>query len=279
MARQIPESGGKATGAAPRKSAPGASTGRSRLWRDLSLIAIAPLLLYLLASLVSHSPQDPGWSQSGSVVAPVHNIGGLAGAWLADVLLQLFGYSAFMLPVVLGWVAWLALFPQEGEGGEADLGPALRLIGTVGFLIALTGLLHLRLFGGDVGRAGGILGKLVGQSLLAGIGPLGSSLFLVVLLLVSVTLATGLSWLQLMDRIGVWVLKLFDRAQSADAGLPMGRRTGPSSRFDHQASKPRDTAMNLQAVRRRLRSAGHDESAIEEVIDRLVAFIGAPQAA
>ncbi len=214
MARQIPESGGKATGAAPRKSAPGASTGRSRLWRDLSLIAIAPLLLYLLASLVSHSPQDPGWSQSGSVVAPVHNIGGLAGAWLADVLLQLFGYSAFMLPVVLGWVAWLALFPQEGEGGEADLGPALRLIGTVGFLIALTGLLHLRLFAGDVGRAGGILGKLVGQSLLAGIGPLGSSLFLVVLLLVSVTLATGLSWLWLMDRIGVWVLKLFDHAQA-----------------------------------------------------------------
>jgi S-DNA-T family DNA segregation ATPase FtsK/SpoIIIE len=196
VARQIPESGGKATGAAPRKSAPGASTGRSRLWRDLSLIAIAPLLLYLLASLVSHSPQDPGWSQSGSVVAPVHNIGGLAGAWLADVLLQLFGYSAFMLPVVLGWVAWLALFPQEGEG-EADLGGAAP-DRPVGFLIALTGLLHLRLFGRcrprrrhprQAGRAVLLAGFGRSAQPVPGRAAAGS-----------MTLATGLSWLWLMDR-------------------------------------------------------------------------------
>ena len=65
---------------------------RQRLWRDLALIAIAPLLLYLFASLVTFSPADPGWSHSGSVTAPLHNVGGRVGAWLADVLLYLTGY-------------------------------------------------------------------------------------------------------------------------------------------------------------------------------------------
>ncbi|WP_267118679.1 DNA translocase FtsK 4TM domain-containing protein, partial [Xanthomonas sacchari] len=100
---------------------------------------------------------------------PVHSMGGKFGAWIADVLLQLFGYVAFLLPVVIGAISWMALFGMDQDGdGEADLGPALRLVGIVGFLIAATGLLHLRLFAGDVAGAGGIPGKLVGNSLGAG---------------------------------------------------------------------------------------------------------------
>ncbi|MFT4248998.1 MAG: DNA translocase FtsK 4TM domain-containing protein [Pseudomonas sp.] len=179
------------------------------MWRDLALIAVAPLLLYLLASLFTYSASDPGWSRTGSVVAPVHNMGGLVGAWIADVLLQLFGYVAFLLPLVLGGVAWIALFGGgEREGQESDLGPALRLVGMVGFLISATGFLHLRLFDGDVAGAGGILGKLVCNSLRAGFGTLGANLFIVVLLLASITLATGLSWLAVMERIGRSVLAL-----------------------------------------------------------------------
>ena len=60
---------------------------RQRLMRDIAMIAIAPLLLYLLVCLFTYSPQDPSWSQSGSVTAPLHNAGGTVGAWLADMLL------------------------------------------------------------------------------------------------------------------------------------------------------------------------------------------------
>src|SRR5690606_30693796 len=61
----------------------------------------------------------------------------------------------------------------------------------------------------DLGSgAGGILGRLVGRSLYAGFGPVGGNLFLLALLLVSVTLATGLSWFAVMDRIGQWAWKL-----------------------------------------------------------------------
>ncbi len=210
MAKQVPERGKtQGANAAARKQGAAPNPRRQKLWRDLALIAIAPLLLYLLASLATYSATDPGWSHTGSVVAPVHNMGGKFGAWIADVLLQLFGYVAFLLPVVIGAISWIALFGMDQDGdGEADLGPALRLVGIVGFLIAATGLLHLRLFAGDVAGAGGILGKLVGNSLGAGFGALGANLFVLVLLLVSVTLATGLSWFAVMERIGKAVMTL-----------------------------------------------------------------------
>jgi len=184
-------------------------TGRQRLWRDIALILVAPLLLYLLASLLTYSPQDPGWSHSGSITAPLHNVGGRVGAWLADVLLYLTGYVAFLLPLVLGLVAWIALFGMDADN-EAELGPALRLVGIVGFIVAATGLLYLRI--GAVpdfpGGSGGILGEQVGRSLFGAFGPMGGNLFLLALLLVSITLATGLSWLAVMDRLGEWALAM-----------------------------------------------------------------------
>ncbi|MBD9467788.1 DNA translocase FtsK [Pseudoxanthomonas sp. PXM01] len=214
MAKQLPDNGkSKGGAAAARKQASPPNPRRQRLWRDLALIAIAPLLLYLLASLFTFSPQDPSWSQSGSLTAPVHNMGGLAGAYLADMLLWLFGYVAFLLPLILGAVAWIALFGMDTDGdGEADLGPALRLIGMVGFLISATGLLHLRGVPAEhfSAGAGGILGTLVGKSLLKLFGGLGGNLFLLVLFLTSVTLATGLSWFAVMERIGKYVLMLPD---------------------------------------------------------------------
>ena len=202
---------------ASRRKKPAATEGassprRQRLLRDIALILIAPFLLYLLVCLATYSPDDPGWSQSGSVATPLHNRGGPVGAWLADVLLYLTGYVAFLLPLVLGAIAWIALFRMDPEraGEEGQFGPALRLVGLVGFLVSSTGLLQLRV--GPVADfspgAGGILGQLVGRALHGGFGPVGGNLFLLALLLASVTLATGISWFTVMDRIGQWVLAL-----------------------------------------------------------------------
>lgn len=213
MARPITERSKRQRASAAKGAEKAPNPRRQRLWRDIALILIAPLLLYLLASLLSFSPSDPGWSHSGSLTAPLHNVGGRVGAWLADVLLHLTGYVAYLLPLMLGAIAWIALFGMDTDGdGEADLGPALRLMGIVGFLVSATGLLYLRFGAAEdfTGGSGGILGRLVGNSLYAGFGPVGGNLFLLALLLVSVTLATGLSWLAVMDRIGQWVLKLPD---------------------------------------------------------------------
>ena len=213
MARTASEAGRSSRKAGTKNTAakPGTNPRRQRLWRDLALIAVAPMLLYLLACLFTYSPTDPGFDRDTSLLAPIHNLGGIAGAWIASFLLFLCGYVAFLLPLVLGAIAWIALFGMESDGdGEADLGPALRLIGIVGFLVASCGLLSLRGVPAEnfSAGAGGILGTLTSRSLLHGIGPIGANLFLLSLFLISVTLATGLSWLAVMDRVGGWVLAL-----------------------------------------------------------------------
>ncbi|RZZ90335.1 DNA translocase FtsK [Pseudoxanthomonas winnipegensis] len=215
MAKALPERGKSKGAAAARRTKPSTPPNprRQRLWRDLALIVIAPVLLYLLACLFTYSPSDPSWTQSVSVTGQIHNVGGRVGATVADLLLGFFGYVAFLLPVILGAIAWIALFGMDKDGdGESDLGPALRLVGMVGFLISASGLLYVRHISAvDIANGpGGILGRLVGRSLEMLFGALGGNLFLLVLFLVSVTLATGLSWFAVMERIGQGVSALPD---------------------------------------------------------------------
>jgi len=183
-----------------------------RLVRDVALIVIGACLLYLVVCLGTHSMDDPGWFSRGSngVTAPLHNTGGPVGAWIADLLVGLMGYAAWWLPFVLGAVAWMALYGLPQAEGRAELTPALRLTGMVVLLISSAGLFGLR-FPGAEGLpegGGGILGKLVANSLKGAFGEMSANLFLIALLLVSMTLATGLSWLAVMDRIGRLMLRL-----------------------------------------------------------------------
>ncbi|HAI60071.1 MAG TPA: cell division protein FtsK, partial [Xanthomonadaceae bacterium] len=162
-----------------------------KLWREVALVVAAPALLYLLASLVSYSSADPGWSRDGSVVGDIQNFGGPVGAWIADVMFLLFGWMAYSLPLIVGGVVWVALFGMDSDGdGEIDFGPALRLIGIVGALVAGTGLLHFW-FGASIElpsrSSGGALGELVGHASHALIGLTGALLLLLALLLASVT--------------------------------------------------------------------------------------------
>jgi len=265
VAKQLPEtSKAKGANSAARKQASTVNPRRQRLWRDLALIAIAPLLLYLLASLFTYSPDDPSWTQSGSLTTPIHNLGGRVGAVVADLLLAFCGYIAFLLPIMLGVVAWIALFGMDTDGdGEADLGPALRLIGIVGFLISSTGLLFMRAVPAADFSAGpgGILGRLVGGSLNSLFGSLGGNLFLLALFLVSVTLATGLSWFAVMERIGKGVM-----------ALPALFRRGTHQAAEWQQTRvlreEREEVRKVDAVQRARREPVHIEPPPAPVIEK-----------
>ena len=181
-----------------------------RRLREAGFLLLLPLAVYLLACLFSYAPGDPGWSHVGDPSQPIRNFGGAFGAWIADLLFYLLGLVAYALPILLlvvGAVVLRGKVPVE----RSPLEPTLRLIGFLAFFIAAPGLAFLQgsaptpLPAGD----GGILGQLVGGSLLRSFGPLGAGLFLLALALVAVTLATGLSWFKLMDAIGRWLLAGF----------------------------------------------------------------------
>ena len=175
--------------------------------REGALIIFGTTALYLLLSLSSYNPQDPGWSHS-ETASTIANTGGVVGAWFADVFLYLFGYLAYLVPVGVAYFGWLLFLGRKDETPFDYRHGALR---TAGFFLTLgagTGLarLHFADFSILPVGAGGVLGDVIGGGLVSIVNPLGSTLFLLALFLSGVTLLTSLSWLWLMDATGRFTL-------------------------------------------------------------------------
>ncbi len=172
--------------------------------REGTLFLTAALALYLLLSLLSYDVRDPGWSHRGPTET-VHNFGGVVGAWFADVFLYLFGYLAYLFPLMVAFSGWLVFRGRTPSGGIDIHVLAVRWAGfllTVASGCALA-TLHFHIEPGRLPLdAGGVFGNLVGHQLDALFSFMGATLFLLALFLTGVTLFTGLSWLSLMDWTG-----------------------------------------------------------------------------
>ncbi len=157
---------------------------------------------------------DPGWSGSG-IGNHVQNAGGRIGAWFADVLLYLFGFIAYLFPLSFLYLGW-RLFRERVEVHEYHKQLiVLRVVGFLLVLVAGTGLFSLHIAPSTnymPFTAGGILGSLVGPSLVLQFNQTGTSLLLLACVFGGITLATGLSWLLIMDKLGAVTLWLVDLA-------------------------------------------------------------------
>ena len=178
--------------------------------REGALIVLTAVALYLTLSLASYDPTDPGWSHSGQIDRVI-NRGGVVGAWLADVFLYLFGYIAYLFPLMVAYGGWL--FYRGLKDGEVDFDVYVATTRVSGFLLTIgagCGLATLH-FHNNVALpldAGGVLGNLVGNGLAESVDDLGSTLFLLALFLTGTTLFTGVSWLTVMDVTGDYTLRL-----------------------------------------------------------------------
>ncbi len=171
--------------------------------REGALFVFGAIALYLAVSLGSYTQNDPGWSHSG-VAGAVQNIGGVAGAWFADVFLYLFGYFSYLFPVMVAYSGWLLFKGRKQEEAVPLHEFGLRAGGFVLTVTAGCGLATLH-FGSPTAlplNAGGILGDVVGSALSAPFSFVGATLFLIALFLTGVTLFTHLSWIWLMDVTG-----------------------------------------------------------------------------
>jgi DNA segregation ATPase FtsK/SpoIIIE-like protein len=88
----------------------------ARLLLEARWIAMAAAFVYFVMILLSYNKADPGWSHANTV-ANIANLGGKAGAWLADLLLFIFGFSTW-------W--WGALFLRAVWRGWQRLTDACR---------------------------------------------------------------------------------------------------------------------------------------------------------
>ena len=187
-----------------RKSTTGSiAAGSSRLGRELLLIALGAVVFYCFLCLFSYSPQDPSWSFSGTG-GEIENLGGRFGAFFADVLLYVFGYSSYLLPLILVLLGWRV---YRGAAGSA---PPLGLLlvrggGIVVSLLALSALEHVHFMNLSAGMefaAGGMVGDQVAAWLTLNFGVVGATVTLIVALTAGISWATGLSWFAVMDGIG-----------------------------------------------------------------------------
>ncbi|MDT8439676.1 MAG: DNA translocase FtsK 4TM domain-containing protein [Wenzhouxiangellaceae bacterium] len=171
-----------------------------RLFESLFLLLLM-VAAYLLLSLVTHTGTDPGFSQSGG--GGVRNLGGRFGAWLSDFLLFLVGYMAWLLPVLLTTAAFRVLGERSQPVGWMEWG--VRLAGLL--LVLLSGCVLFEMQPrGSLLHGGGILGDLLSVPMIAVLGFAGAALANLAVLLVGITLFTGLSWVLVVERIGGWVL-------------------------------------------------------------------------
>ncbi len=204
----------RARAQAETRTTQGLSERARRLLREAAALLLFPLAAYLFVCLVTFSAQDPGWSRSTQPGAAIHNFGGVIGAYLADVLFNLFGVVAYAFPLLL---AVLAVGVLRGwyrrEAGASQWEPTLRLLGFVAFFLGACGLawLHTMNPGAahqcvNAASSGGLLGCGVGIFLHRAMGAIGALLLLFALALIAVTWITGLSWFRVMDWIGQQVL-------------------------------------------------------------------------
>jgi DNA segregation ATPase FtsK/SpoIIIE-like protein len=195
--------------AAPRQPMPNRLV---RLLSEARWLATAVVLLYFVLILLSYNKADPGWSHANPV-PHIANMGGRAGAWLADLFLYIFGFSAWWLCVCFARAVWTgyrrlhsrfvveAAEPEPEHQGEAVVrwaGFALMFAGSVG-------LEYLRLWSMKVElpRApGGVLGQLIGHGAHSAFGFTGATLLLLLLFGLGFSWYFQVSWLAVAERIG-----------------------------------------------------------------------------
>ncbi len=176
----------------------------ARLLRESGWLILVGAALYLTLIFLSYDRGDSGWSHSGDFNF-VQNAGGYIGAWLADLLLYLFGVSAWWwVFFFLSAVLWS--YRRIDVAGIFDRHSLLLSLG--GFLLLLTassGLEALRLYTITISlpqMPGGMVGETISRHLSQILGFTGATLTLVILMAVGFSQFTGLSWVRFVEKIG-----------------------------------------------------------------------------
>jgi DNA segregation ATPase FtsK/SpoIIIE, S-DNA-T family len=182
----------------------------ARSLREGTLWVLGALALLLLLALFSYHAHDPGFSDTGEP-GPVSNWIGPVGAWLAGFFLFLFGRPAYLFPVMLAYAGWLVHKEQALPDARSRINTLLRAFGFILTLVTSCGLATLHWSGiGLPNSAGGVLGDLAGRGSAHGLSFLGATLLLLGLWLAGVALFLGVSWFEIMDKLGSWVLTAID---------------------------------------------------------------------
>ncbi|MDO8178289.1 MAG: DNA translocase FtsK 4TM domain-containing protein [Undibacterium sp.] len=186
-------------------------------------ILFAAFCVYLILILLTYNKIDPGWSQA-SVVPKIANVGGRVGAWIADLLLFIFGISAWWFCVVLVRLVWAdyrrlnrRLLSNSNEDEPHGYEKFIQMAGFLLLLIGSMGIEFLRKHSMSIPlpRApGGVLGELIGNAAFSAFGFTGSTLVLLLLFSLGLSLYFHISWLLVAENLGTVIESVFEFIQN-----------------------------------------------------------------
>jgi len=204
----------EATVAKKSKSTMKLSATVARALREGALWFLGAVALLLVLALLSYHKDDASFWNTGDG-ASVHNWIGPVGAWLAGFFFSLFGRPAYLFPVMLAYAGWLVHKEQALPDARSRINTILRAAGFGVTLLTSCGLASLHWDGTAFpSSAGGGVGEFVGDHGKEALQFLGATLLLLALWFSGVALFLGVSWFDVMDKLGASVLKGINWTQS-----------------------------------------------------------------
>ncbi|MEJ0084298.1 MAG: DNA translocase FtsK 4TM domain-containing protein [Pseudomonadota bacterium] len=178
----------------------------SRGLRESAVLAIGAVALVMLFALLSYHREDAAFMSTGSGGHAVGNSIGPFGAWLSDILFFLFGKPAYLFPIMLGVACFVMFRHREEEEGRTRANTLVRIGGFTLMLFASCGLATLHWSPGFLREtAGGVVGQFIGGGLASNLNFLGATLFMLTAWMAGVSLAFGVSWLTIIDKLGAGI--------------------------------------------------------------------------
>ncbi|EEW6056290.1 DNA translocase FtsK [Escherichia coli] len=187
------------------------SSGRRLL--EALLILIVLFAVWLMAALLSFNPSDPSWSQT-AWHEPIHNLGGMPGAWLADTLFFIFGVMAYTIPVIIVGGCWFAWRHQSSDEYIDYFAVSLRIIGVLALILTSCGLAAINADDIWYFASGGVIGSLLSTTLQPLLHSSGGTIALLCVWAASLTLFTGWSWVTIAEKLGGWILNILTFASN-----------------------------------------------------------------
>ena len=151
--------------------------------------------LYIFISLLSYDSSDSGyWYRDSS--RTVNNLGGPLGAYISDYLFTLIGFGSYLLLLISSTWCIQVLFFNNSNISKLD--NLLRLSSSVLLLICFCSIGHFYL----TNNFGGFFGSVIFTNLSSLVGEIGALIFLMILIIPSISMSFNFSWLKATDYFG-----------------------------------------------------------------------------
>jgi len=167
-------------------------TDNKRLNELIGFLCIVFAILVALA-LISYSPRDVSLNVSaapGENGVMTRNWIGPVGAYCADLIFQVFGFAAFLLPVAISILGWRWFRSRSVDSQTATV------VGYILMLLSLPALLCLWNLPGIRGAVppGGLLGSVISSELRSGFNMWGANLLVIAILITALFMTTRFSF-------------------------------------------------------------------------------------